>query len=122
MPTYVYACMDCAEDFEVQQSFTDASLTECPACEGRLRKVFNAVGIVFKGSGFYRTDSRATANGDTSKANGSSESAKGAASDKAGSDAGKSGKSGGDGSSSSDTSQSADRKAKTTRSSAGSAA
>ena len=122
MPTYVYACMDCAEDFEVQQSFTDASLTECPACEGRLRKVFNAVGIVFKGSGFYRTDSRATANGDTSKANGSSESAKDAASDKAGSDAGKSGKSGGDGSSSSDTSQSADRKAKTTRSSAGSAA
>ena len=121
MPTYEYACMDCAEDFEVQQSFTDASLTECPACEGRLRKVFNAVGIVFKGSGFYRTDSRATANG-TSKANGSSESAKGAASDKAGSDAGKSGKSGGDGSSSSDTSQSADRKAKTTRSSAGSAA
>jgi putative FmdB family regulatory protein len=122
VPTYVYACMDCAEDFEVQQSFTDASLTECPACEGRLRKVFNAVGIVFKGSGFYRTDSRATGNGDTSKANGSSESAKDAASDKAGSDAGKSGKSGGDGSSSSDTSQSADRTAKTTRSSAGSAA
>ena len=121
MPTYEYACMDCAEDFEVQQSFTDASLTECPACEGRLRKVFNAVGIVFKGSGFYRTDSRATANG-TSKANGSSESAKDAANDKAGSDAGKSGKSGGDGSSSSDTSQSADRTAKTTRSSAGSAA
>ncbi len=58
MPTYAYACTACGHRFEVQQSFTDASLTECPECEGRLRKLFNSVGIVFKGSGFYRTDSR----------------------------------------------------------------
>jgi putative FmdB family regulatory protein len=122
VPTYEYACMDCAEDFEVQQSFTDPALTECPACEGRLRKVFNAVGIVFKGSGFYRTDSRATANGGTSRANGSSESAKDSASDKARSGDGKSGESGRDGRSSSETSQSARQAAKTGSSSSGSAA
>jgi putative FmdB family regulatory protein len=58
VPTYAYACTACGHRFEVQQSFTDASLTECPECEGRLRKLFNSVGIVFKGSGFYRTDSR----------------------------------------------------------------
>jgi putative FmdB family regulatory protein len=122
VPTYQYACMDCAEDFEVRQSFTDASLTECPACEGRLRKVFNAVGIVFKGSGFYRTDSRASADAGTSKANGSSDSSKDTASDKAGSDAGKSAKTGGNGTSSSDTSKSSERAAKASTSSAGNAA
>jgi putative FmdB family regulatory protein len=58
VPTYAYACTACGHRFEVQQSFTDASLTACPECEGRLRKLFNSVGIVFKGSGFYRTDSR----------------------------------------------------------------
>ncbi|MDQ4007451.1 MAG: FmdB family transcriptional regulator, partial [Actinomycetota bacterium] len=58
MPTYQYACTDCSEELEVHQSFTDDALTVCPACEGRLRKVFNAVGVVFKGSGFYKTDSR----------------------------------------------------------------
>lgn len=58
VPTYAYACTACDHRFEVQQSFTDAALHECPQCEGRLRKLFNAVGIVFKGSGFYRTDSR----------------------------------------------------------------
>ena len=58
MPTYAYACTACGHRFEVQQSFSDAALTECPECEGRLRKLFNTVGIVFKGSGFYRTDSR----------------------------------------------------------------
>ena len=61
MPTYQYACTDCGEGLEVQQSFSDDTLTVCPACEGRLRKVFGAVGVVFKGSGFYRTDSRAAA-------------------------------------------------------------
>ena len=59
MPTYQYACTECGHAFEQVQSFTDDALTECPECEGRLRKVFNAVGVVFKGSGFYRTDSRA---------------------------------------------------------------
>jgi putative FmdB family regulatory protein len=58
LPTYEYACTECGHAFEQFQSFTDDALTVCPECEGRLRKVFNAVGVVFKGSGFYRTDSR----------------------------------------------------------------
>jgi putative FmdB family regulatory protein len=77
VPTYQYACTDCADRLEVVQKFTDDSLTVCPACGGKLRKVFSPVGIVFKGSGFYRTDSRssqksepaaASANGSGSKA------------------------------------------------------
>lgn len=58
MPTYQYACTECGHAFEQVQSFSDDALTTCPECTGRLRKVFNAVGVVFKGSGFYRTDSR----------------------------------------------------------------
>ena len=58
MPTYQYACTECDEQLEVRQSFSDDALTVCPSCEGRLRKVFSAVGVVFKGSGFYKTDSR----------------------------------------------------------------
>ena len=61
MPTYPYACTECDHRFEQVQAFSDASLTECPVCGGRLRKVFSSVGIVFKGSGFYRNDSRSTA-------------------------------------------------------------
>ena len=61
MPTYQYACTACGEQLEAVQSFSDASLTICPACGGTLRKVFSAVGVVFKGSGFYKTDSRASA-------------------------------------------------------------
>ena len=61
MPTYQYACTECGHAFEQFQSFTDDALTTCPQCRGRLRKVFNAVGVVFKGSGFYRTDSRTAA-------------------------------------------------------------
>lgn len=57
MPTYSYRCTECMEAFDIVQSFTDEALTECPACGKRLRKVFSAVGIAFKGSGFYRTDS-----------------------------------------------------------------
>lgn len=60
MPTYQYACTDCGHDFEQFQSFSEDSLTDCPQCDGRLRKLFNAVGVVFKGSGFYRNDSRST--------------------------------------------------------------
>ena len=60
MPTYQYACTECEHAFEQFQSFSDDALTECPECHGRLRKVFNAVGVVFKGSGFYRTDSRSS--------------------------------------------------------------
>ena len=59
MPTYQYACTECGHAFEQVQSFSDDALTTCPECSGRLRKVFNAVGVVFKGSGFYRNDSRA---------------------------------------------------------------
>ena len=79
MPTYQYSCNDCGHFFEIVQSFSDDSLTVCPECEGRLRKVFNAVGVVFKGSGFYRTDSRnqksgaeAGASSESSSSNGSS--------------------------------------------------
>ncbi len=81
MPTYPYACTACGHAFEVQQSFSDPSLTECPECAGRLRKVFSSVGVVFKGSGFYRTDSRS---GKTSATSGS------AASGSTGSDGGSS--------------------------------
>jgi putative FmdB family regulatory protein len=58
VPTYQYACTECGHAFEQVQSFSDDALTQCPQCSGRLRKLFNAVGVVFKGSGFYRTDSR----------------------------------------------------------------
>ncbi|ASR56495.1 FmdB family zinc ribbon protein [Cellulomonas sp. PSBB021] len=58
MPTYSYACTACGHAFDIHQSFSDASLTVCPECEGRLRKVFSSVGVVFKGSGFYRNDAR----------------------------------------------------------------
>ncbi len=58
MPTYVYRCSSCEEELEVVQSFTDEPLTLCPNCDGELRKVFHPVGVVFKGSGFYKTDNR----------------------------------------------------------------
>ena len=67
MPTYAYACTECGHRFEAVQSFADDSLTECPQCHGRLRKLFNAVGVVFKGSGFYRTDSRSSKADTTAK-------------------------------------------------------
>ncbi|MDO9590077.1 MAG: zinc ribbon domain-containing protein [Microcella sp.] len=72
MPTYSYRCTECETAFDIQQAFTDDSLTVCPSCEGRLRKVFSAIGVTFNGSGFYRTDSRAGAKG--SEKSGSSES------------------------------------------------
>ncbi len=85
MPTYQYACTECGHFFEQFQSFTDDALTECPVCTGKLRKVFNAVGVVFKGSGFYRNDSRASANGP-----GSSEQSGGSSKEKTASSAEKS--------------------------------
>ena len=85
MPTYQYTCTECGEPLEAVQKFTDAPLTVCPACGGRLRKVFSAVGIVFKGSGFYRTDSRngssATAAAAKDKEKSSSESSSSSTSD-----------------------------------------
>ena len=67
MPTYEYACKQCGEHLEVVQRFTDDALTECPSCQGRLRKVFGTIGISFKGSGFYKNDSRTSANGEKKK-------------------------------------------------------
>ncbi|MFN8167613.1 MAG: FmdB family zinc ribbon protein [Candidatus Nanopelagicales bacterium] len=75
MPTYQYSCTACGEPLEVVQSFTDDALTECPACGGKLRKLYNAVGIVFKGSGFYRTDSRSGSSSTVPAASGDSSSA-----------------------------------------------
>lgn len=72
MPTYQYVCTDCGTPLEAVQSFSDAALTECPSCGGKLRKVFSAVGVVFKGSGFYKTDSRSPSS--TSSSSGSSSS------------------------------------------------
>jgi len=77
MPTYSYRCTECGEAFDIQQAFTDDSLTVCPNCGGRLRKLFNTVGVTFNGSGFYRTDSRAKP---ASEGGGSSESSSSTAS------------------------------------------
>ncbi|MFD6038641.1 FmdB family zinc ribbon protein [Streptomyces griseoincarnatus] len=77
MPTYQYQCTECGEGLEAVQKFTDDALTECPSCQGRLKKVFSAVGIVFKGSGFYRNDSRGSSSSSSpasSKSSGSSSS------------------------------------------------
>ncbi len=71
MPTYPYACTACEHRFEIVQAFSDDALTECPACGGRLRKVFSSVGVVFKGSGFYRNDSRADGGSKPSSGSGS---------------------------------------------------
>ena len=89
MPTYEYACAECGERLEAVQKFSDDPLTECPACAGRLRKVFSPVGIVFKGSGFYRTDSRSSAtNGSRDKQpNGSSSDSSSASEKSSGADA-----------------------------------
>ncbi|QMU20657.1 FmdB family zinc ribbon protein [Gordonia rubripertincta] len=74
MPTYSYACTECDNKFDIVQSFSDDSLTECPQCTGRLRKLFNSVGIVFKGSGFYRTDSRSGSSSSDTASSSSSDS------------------------------------------------
>ena len=66
MPTYEYACKSCGEHLEVAQSFKDDALTECPACGGPLRKVFGSIGISFKGSGFYKNDSRSSSSSSSS--------------------------------------------------------
>ncbi|MEV7430191.1 FmdB family zinc ribbon protein [Nocardioides sp. NPDC092400] len=77
MPTYQYACTECGHAFEQFQSFSDDALTECPECSGRLRKLFNAVGVVFKGSGFYRTDSRSSSSSSDTPASAGSSSSSG---------------------------------------------
>jgi putative FmdB family regulatory protein len=72
VPTYSYACTECDNRFDAVQAFSDDALTTCPKCSGRLRKLFGSVGVVFKGSGFYRTDNRSdsgksSSNGSSSK-------------------------------------------------------
>jgi putative FmdB family regulatory protein len=103
VPTYQYACTECDHRFDAVQSFSDPSLTECPVCGGRLRKVFSSVGIVFKGSGFYRTDSRSgsgsnVTGGDTPAKNGAAKGDGGSESN--GAAAARSGKDSGSGSTS----------------------
>ena len=72
MPTYEYRCKECGEELEVVQAFTDDPLTECPACGGPLRKVFGNIGITFKGSGFYKTDSRSKSSASSNSSSDSS--------------------------------------------------
>lgn len=108
MPTYQYQCTECGEGLEAVQKFTDDALTECPNCGGRLKKVFSAVGIVFKGSGFYRNDSRGS----------SSSSSPASSSSKSGSDS--SSKSSSDSSSSSSSSSDSKTSSSSSSASAGS--
>jgi putative FmdB family regulatory protein len=108
VPTYLYACTDCGDRSEVVQKFTDDPLTVCSACGGKLRKVFSPVGIVFKGSGFYRTDSRSSSstvpagangsNGSSGEGSSGSDKSKDSSSSSAGSDSGGSGSSSSSGS------------------------
>lgn len=72
MPVYAYKCKSCGHQLEVRQSFSDAPLSECPQCGGELRKQFNSVGVVFKGSGFYRNDSRASSSSSSASSSESS--------------------------------------------------
>ena len=90
MPTYSYACTECDNKFDVVQAFSDDALTECPKCDGRLRKLFGKVGVVFKGSGFYRTDSRESAKSTSNGSSKSSESSGSSNSSEKKSDSGKS--------------------------------
>jgi putative FmdB family regulatory protein len=100
VPTYQYQCTECGENLEVVQKFTDDALTICPNCQGSLRKIYSAVGIVFKGSGFYRTDSRSapsssSSSGSTAKSSGSAgTSDKGSSSSGSGSSSGSASSSG----------------------------
>ncbi|MCP9953440.1 FmdB family zinc ribbon protein [Actinomadura madurae] len=120
MPTYQYVCTECGEPLEVVQKFSDDALTECPACTGRLRKVFSAAGIIFKGSGFYRTDSRgsgkssstagASANGSSNGSSGGDSGGDSAKSDSSSSSSDSSASSSGGASSSSTSSSSSSEK------------
>jgi putative FmdB family regulatory protein len=99
VPTYSYACTECDNRFDAVQAFTEDALTTCPQCSGRLRKLFNSVGVVFKGSGFYRTDSREASKSAVASDSGSSAGSSGSdksSSDKSGPDKSGSDKSGPD--------------------------
>lgn len=83
MPTYQYRCKNCGHDLEIVQKFTDPALTQCPDCDGELRRVYNAVGVVFKGSGFYKTDSRSSQQTTTPSGEAKSQNSKAGSSDSA---------------------------------------
>ncbi|NUK35027.1 FmdB family transcriptional regulator [Streptomyces lunaelactis] len=106
MPTYQYQCTECGEGLEAVQKFTDDALTVCPSCDGRLKKVFSAVGIVFKGSGFYRNDSRGSSSSSSPASAGSAGSSTGTKSSESKPAASTSSSSGGSGFSSSSSSSS----------------
>lgn len=119
MPTYSYACTECSNKFDVVQAFSDDSLTDCPQCDGRLRKVFGKVGVVFKGSGFYRTDSRESGktSASASSSNGSESSSSSAGSSSSGSSSSGSSSSGSSSSSKSEKSGSSEKSASSSSSS-----
>lgn len=106
MPTYQYVCTECGEPLEAVQSFTDDALTTCPVCGGQLRKVFSAVGVVFKGSGFYRNDSRTASGSKSASTDSSSSSSDSASSDSSKGDSAKTEKKSADAKPSSDGSSS----------------
>ena len=106
MPTYQYACTECGHSFEQFQSFSEDALTVCPECDGRLRKLYNAVGVVFKGSGFYRTDSRSDASSSAPASTSASTSKSSSSSSSSSSDGGSSSSTAASSSSSSSTSSS----------------
>ncbi|WP_405697340.1 FmdB family transcriptional regulator [Streptomyces coelicoflavus] len=101
MPTYQYQCTECGEGLEAVQKFTDDALTECPNCQGRLKKVFSAVGIVFKGSGFYRNDSRGSSSSSSPASSSKAASSSASSSSSSSSDSGSSSSSSSSGSGSS---------------------
>lgn len=103
MPTYEYRCRSCGDELEVVQSFSDDPLTECPSCGGQLRKVFGSIGVTFKGSGFYKTDSRSSGSSTSSSSSSGSDSSSSSGSS-GGDSAGSSSSSGDSGSSSSSSS------------------
>lgn len=113
MPTYSYRCTECGNAFDIHQAFTDDALSTCEVCGGRLRKLFNTIGVTFNGSGFYRTDSRAGGSGGAdassggSGASGSGSGSSGSGSSSSGSGSGSSGSTGSGGGSSAGTKSSA---------------
>ena len=118
MPTYQYQCTDCGEALEVRQSFTDDALTVCPACQGTLRKVFNAVGVVFKGSGFYRNDSRNSGKSTVPAKSDASSSSSGSSSSSSSSDSGSGSSSSGSSSNTSSSTSSSGTSSSSTKTSA----
>jgi len=104
VPTYSYACTECGDRFDAVQAFSDSALTTCAKCNGRLRKLFGNVGVVFKGSGFYRNDSRDSAKSSAKSSSGAPSSSNGSSSESTSSSSSSSEKSSSNGSSSSSTS------------------